>query len=44
LTNDHACLRNSVLNLVRMLPTSEESVEQIDEILCACIQEAETAA
>jgi hypothetical protein len=41
LTADHQCLRNSILNLVRMVPTSEEDVQQLDEILCAAITKAE---
>jgi hypothetical protein len=41
LTADHQCLRNSILNLVRMVPTSEEDVQQLDEILCEAIKKAE---
>jgi hypothetical protein len=41
LTADHQCLRNSILNLVRMVPAPEETVAQIDEILCDCIKTAE---
>lgn len=43
LTADHQCLRNSILNLVRMVPASEEVVTQIDEILCDCIRTVETS-
>ena len=42
LTSDHMCLRNSILNLIQLVPVPEDIVEQIDAILCACIQEVET--
>jgi hypothetical protein len=41
LTADHQCLRNSILNLIRMVPASEEEVQQLDDMLCAVIAQAE---
>ena len=38
---DHQCLHNSIINLVKMIPADEESVEQIDQIVKETIKKVE---
>jgi len=42
LTADHICLRNSILNLVKLIPVSEDVLIELDTILCDSIEDAET--
>jgi hypothetical protein len=41
LNADHTCLHNSILNLVKMIPADEDSVEQIDNLVQECIEKVE---
>jgi len=41
LTADHQCLRNSIINLIKMIPAGEDEVQRLDDILCAVITKAE---
>ena len=43
LTADHKCLRNSILNLVKMIPVSNDVLIEIDTILCDSIETVESS-
>lgn len=43
MTADHICLRNSIINLIKLIPVSEDVLIEIDTILCDSIEDVETA-